>query len=148
LCDLLSRLFAVTERDRIEQGALVRQRQSDGSVLNAGRLAQRRQAVSQQLSKGGRIVIADVVERCLGRDHAGGIETWRDRLKTDERSNEQPGRRQQHDCQGHFSGDQRLAQPKAATACDTAAGGRGPQLAMPGEEDRQDTGQDVGQQRQ
>src|SRR5206468_10373253 len=49
--DLPSRLFAVTERDRTEQRTLIGQRQSNGIASNALGLAQRGQAVCEQLSE-------------------------------------------------------------------------------------------------
>src|ERR1700685_1411835 len=148
-CYLLSRRLAVTDGDySINEGTLIGQSQSDGGVLHAGNRAHAGEALSEELSEGGGVVIAGVIERRLGGDHSGWVEPWRHGLKVDERANEQSSGGQQHESEGNLSGDQPLPEANAARTYHGAAADRGPQIDFAGGQRRQHAEEYAGQQRE
>ena len=84
--NLPSRLLAVVEGDCIEQGTLIRQGQSDGCILHAGNFPHGGEALIEQLSESGQVVISGIIQRRLGGNHSVWIETWRHGLQVDERA--------------------------------------------------------------
>ena len=86
---LLPCLFAVAEGDTVVQGALIRQAQSDCGILHAWNLPHGGRAFAEQLSERCRVVIARIIQRCLGGHHSSWVESRRQSFKVDESTNEQ-----------------------------------------------------------
>ena len=67
--ELLPGLFAIVDGDRVVQGALIGQGQSDGRILHAGNPLHGGSSLIEKFSEGRRVVIARIVQRRLGSHH-------------------------------------------------------------------------------
>src|SRR5207253_8319564 len=83
--NLPSRLLAVAEGDCIEQSTLIRQGQSDGGVLHTGDVSHAGDALIEKLPESRGVVVPDIIQRRLSRDHSVWVETRRHGFKMDKR---------------------------------------------------------------